>query len=84
MSIGQRVGDYEILDFLENSKEGVTYKVRNVLLQRFEILRVLPKTLQDDHEAVTRFIREAQVHARMSQPTRASRKAVRHSALRWA
>lgn len=65
---GQRVGDYEILDLLENSKEGVIYKVRNVLLQRFEILRVLPKTLQDDQDAVTRFLREAQVHARMTHP----------------
>jgi len=65
---GQRVGDYEILDLLENSKEGVTYKVRNVLLQRFEVLRVLPRTLQDDHDAVTRFLREAQVHARMTHP----------------
>jgi serine/threonine-protein kinase len=65
---GQRIGDYEILGLLENSKEGVTYKVRNVILQRFEVLRVLPKTLQDDHDAVTRFLREAQVHARMSHP----------------
>jgi serine/threonine-protein kinase len=65
---GQTAGDYEILDLLENSKEGVTYKVRNVILQRFEVLRVLPKTLQDDHDAVTRFLREAQVHARMSHP----------------
>jgi len=65
---GQSVGDYEILELLDSSKEGVTYKVRNVILQRFEILRVLPKTLQDDHDAVTRFLREAQVHARMSHP----------------
>lgn len=65
---GQRAGDYEILDLLENSKEGVTYKVRNVILQRFELLRVLPKTLQDDHDAVTRFLREVQVHARMNHP----------------
>ena len=65
---GQRAGDYEILDLLENSKEGVTYRVRNVLLQRFENLRVLPKTLQDDQDAVTRFLREAQVHARMNHP----------------
>jgi serine/threonine-protein kinase len=65
---GQKVGDYEIIEFLENAKEGVTYKVRNTILQRFEVLRVLPKTLQDDHDAVTRFLREAQVHARMSHP----------------
>ena len=65
---GQRVGDYEILDFLGNSKEGVTYKVRNVILQRFEILRVLPDALQEDQDASTRFLREAQIHARMSHP----------------
>jgi serine/threonine-protein kinase len=65
---GQRAGDYEIVDLLENTKEGVTYKVRNVILGRFEVLRVLPSPLQDDQEAVTRFLREAQVHARMSHP----------------
>jgi serine/threonine protein kinase len=65
---GQRVGDYEILELLENSKEGVAYKVRNVILQRFEVLRVLPKTLRDDQDAVTRFLREAKVHARMCHP----------------
>jgi serine/threonine-protein kinase len=65
---GQKAGDYEILEVLENSKEGVAYKVRNVILQRLEVLRVLPKTLQDDQDAVTRFLREAQVHARMSHP----------------
>ncbi len=65
---GQRLGDYEIIELLGTSKEGVAYKVRNVILQRFEVLRVLPKTLQDDQDAVTRFLREAKVHARMSHP----------------
>lgn len=65
---GQKVGDYEVLDLLESTKEGVAYRVRNAILQRFEVLRILPKTLQDDQDAVTRFLREAQVHARMSHP----------------
>jgi serine/threonine protein kinase len=65
---GQTVGDYEVIDLIESSKTGVTYKVRNVLAQRFEALRVLPKTLQDDQERVTRFLREAKVHARISHP----------------
>jgi eukaryotic-like serine/threonine-protein kinase len=63
---GQKLGDYEVIDVLESSKIGVTYKVRNVLLQRFEALRVLPKAFQDDQERVTRFLREAKVHARIS------------------
>ena len=66
MKPGQIVGDYEVIDLLESSHEGVTYKVRNILLQRFEVLRVLPKTLQGDPEKVTRFLREAKVHARIS------------------
>ena len=65
---GIKVQDYEILELVENSKDGLTYKVRNLLLQRLESLRVLPKALQDDEDAVTRFLREAQVHARMSHP----------------
>jgi serine/threonine-protein kinase len=65
---GNIVGDYEVIDLLESSHEGVTYKVRNVLVQRLEALRVLPRTMQDDPEKVTRFLREAKVHARISHP----------------
>jgi serine/threonine-protein kinase len=65
---GQTLGDYEVIDVVESSKSGVTYKIRNVLLQRFEALRVLPKAFQDDQEKVTRFLREAKVHARINHP----------------
>ena len=68
MKPGKIVGDYEVIDLLENSHEGVSYKVRNILVQRFEVLRILPRTLQDDPDKVTRFLREAKVHARMSHP----------------
>ena len=66
--VGQTVGDYEFIDLLESSKSGVTYKVRNVLAQRFEALKVLPKHLQDDREKVDRFLREIKVHARLNHP----------------
>jgi serine/threonine protein kinase len=65
---GQKLGDYEVIDLLESSKTGVTFKVRNLLLQRVEALRVLPKAFQDDQDRVTRFLREAKLHARMSHP----------------
>ncbi len=68
ISTGQMIGDYEVIDLIESSKTGVTYKVRNVLLQRFEALRVLPKSFQDDQDKVTRFLREAKAHARMNHP----------------
>src|SRR5260370_26574117 len=68
MKPGQIVGDYEVIDLIESSHGGVTYKVRKVLVQRFEVLRILPKTVQGDTEKVTRFLREAKVHARISHP----------------
>jgi len=68
ISTGQMIGDYEVVDLIESAKTGTTYKVRNVLLQRFEALRVLPRTFQDDEEKVTRFLREAKLHALMHHP----------------
>jgi serine/threonine protein kinase len=66
--LGQRAGDYEILDVLERSKTGLSYRVRNVLAQRFEALKVLPASLQEDNERVERFVREIKVHARLTHP----------------
>ncbi len=67
-AVGQRVGDYDLIDILDSAKTGVTYKVRNVLAQRFEMLKLLPKTLQEDRERVDRFLREIKVHARLTHP----------------
>ena len=36
INTGQMIGDYEVVDLIESSKTGTIYKVRNVLLQRFE------------------------------------------------
>jgi len=65
---GQTIDGYEVIELLDRSKDGLAYKVRNQLLDRLELLRVLPKSLQDVPEQVTRFLREAKVHARMSHP----------------
>src|SRR5579862_89202 len=65
---GQTIDGYEVIELLDRSKDGLAYKVRNQLLDRLELLRLLPKSLQDVPEQVTRFLREAKVHARMSHP----------------
>jgi serine/threonine-protein kinase len=65
---GQTVGDYEFIDVLESSSTGVAYKVRNVLAQRFELLKILPKSLQDNREREERFVREIKLHARLVHP----------------
>lgn len=64
--IGKTVGGYEFLDYLGSSKVDVSYKVRNILAQRIELLRVLPK--QDDPDLTSRFLREMKVHARLVHP----------------
>lgn len=66
--LGQTVGGYEFIDVLERSKAGVTYKVRNILLQRFEALKVLPPGWEEDQERAERFLREMKVHARLQHP----------------
>ena len=66
--IGETVGGYEFLEVLKTSGRGLSYKVRNALAQRFEVLKVLPKELREDHERVQRFLREVQIHARLVHP----------------
>ena len=66
--IGQSIGNYEILDVLDATVSGVTYKVRNQLAGRFEALKILPSELREDRERVERFLREAKAHGRLTHP----------------
>lgn len=68
LSIGTRVGDYDILDIHDQSKTGVVYRVRNQVAGRLEALKVLPESLQTNTEALERFFREIKVHARLMHP----------------
>jgi serine/threonine-protein kinase len=66
--VGQKAGDYEFLEVVESGATGVTYRVRNSLADRLELLKVLPRDLQEDPERVERFLREAKIHARLHHP----------------
>ena len=66
--VGQIAGGYEFVSVQENSRIGRGYKVRNVLAERLEVLRVLGKEPQIDREELDRFLREIKVHARLSHP----------------
>lgn len=68
IELGKTIGGYAFIDFLGASKLGAVYKVRNVLAQRFEMLRLLPNHMQNDQEHVERFLREMKVHARLTHP----------------
>jgi serine/threonine-protein kinase len=66
--IGSRAGDYEILAVLGAGGMGKVYKVRNVISDRIEAMKVLLPNLEGDPELADRFVREIKVQARLDHP----------------
>jgi len=66
--LGQTVGHYEFIDIVDSNPNRVAFRVRNLALHRFELLRVLGTAVQGDEERTKRFLREADVHARLVHP----------------
>jgi serine/threonine protein kinase len=62
-AVGTRKGDYEILALLGVGGMGQVYKVRNVLSDRIEAMKVLLPNLADQKMLADRFIREIKVLA---------------------
>jgi len=67
-SIGSRKGDYEILGVLGTGGMGKVYKVRNLLSDRIEAMKVLLPNLADQKDLGDRFLREIKVLAGLSHP----------------
>src|SRR5713101_431749 len=63
-----RKGDYEILGELGAGGMGKVYKVRNVLSDRIEAMKVLLPNLADQKELAARFLREIKVLASLNHP----------------
>src|SRR2546426_878512 len=68
MNIGERVGDYEIVEILGAGGMGQVYKVRNVISNRVEAMKVLLPNLGGDPGLAERFLREIQVQAALDHP----------------
>jgi serine/threonine-protein kinase len=62
-NIGDRVGDYEIIDVLGAGGMGKVYKVRNIISDRVEAMKVLLPNLASDADLAERFMREIKVQA---------------------
>src|SRR3954462_1505373 len=67
-STGQHIGDYEILSVLGAGGMGKVYKVRNVISERVEAMKVLLPNLESDPELADRFMREIKVQGSLDHP----------------
>src|SRR3954462_15377692 len=68
MSDAPRIGDYEILNLLGAGGMGRVYKVRNVITDRIEAMKVLLPEIVGKEEVAARFLREIKVLAALNHP----------------
>src|SRR4030081_2521240 len=68
LSVGDKLGHYEIVSLLGQGGMGEVYRARDTTLKRDVALKVLPATLLRDPERMARFQREAEVLASLDHP----------------
>ncbi|RMG19124.1 MAG: hypothetical protein D6731_00320 [Planctomycetota bacterium] len=66
--IEAQLGRYEVCGVLGRGGYGVVYRARDLALGRDVALKVLPKAMNDNPEAVARFFRESNAIARLDHP----------------
>ena len=67
-TVGQNVGDYEVLSILGLGGMGKVYKVRNVISDRAEAMKVLLPDLTAHQSLADRFLREIRLLASLNHP----------------
>ena len=70
--VQRRIGDYEILGVLGSGGMGKVFKVRNVISDRIEAMKVLLPDLAGQQELADRFQREIKLLASLNHPNIAS------------
>src|SRR5580700_3481454 len=68
LQIGSTIGDYQIVGILGAGGMGKVYKVRNVICDRVEAMKVLLPDLVAQPELADRFLREIKVQASLEHP----------------
>jgi serine/threonine protein kinase/tetratricopeptide (TPR) repeat protein len=68
LSAGDRLGRYEILGPLGAGGMGEVYRARDTELERDVAVKVLPETVSQNPDRLTRFEKEAKAVARLSHP----------------
>jgi eukaryotic-like serine/threonine-protein kinase len=72
LEIGSTLGDYQIIGILGAGGMGRVYKVRNLISDRIEAMKVLLPDLATAPELADRFMREIKVQASLEHPNIAS------------
>ena len=67
-NVGQRISDYEILSILGMGGMGKVYKVRNVISDRVEAMKILLPDLNSNQSLADRFLREIRLLATLNHP----------------
>jgi len=65
---GKRIGDYQILNELGSGGMGRVYRVRNVISDRIDAMKVLLPDLAGRQELAARFLREIKLMASLNHP----------------
>jgi hypothetical protein len=68
LQIGSTIGDYQVVGILGAGGMGKVYKVRNVISDRLEAMKVLLPDLVTQAELADRFLREIKVQASLVHP----------------
>jgi serine/threonine-protein kinase len=65
---GDTIGDYQIVDVLGHGGMGKLFRVRNLISDRLEALKIIAPDLSRNPELADRFLREIKVHASLDHP----------------
>src|SRR5262252_10578918 len=68
MEPSKRIGDYEVLAEIGRGGMGKVFRVRNVLSDRIDAMKVLLPDLVENQELAARFLREIKVLAALNHP----------------
>src|SRR5262249_35824272 len=71
-NIGDTIGDYQIVGQLGVGGMGTVYRVRNLISEREDALKVLLPDLRATPDVADRFVREIRIQATLDHPNIAS------------